>query len=648
MPVETGLVGAGGDAGGGGGASGEVTGSGGEELATEVTVDRTADAVEALAATIDGNALRVTSSQPQFITAPPVGTEAPTVYLAGAGPFVQDRFGDDRYGIVEMNSAEIATNTGLISGQLPEELAASGGLKTELVAPLPAGANAIGTVEVTASALPTDAAKETKQDVGNASLTSIDGKTPALGQAAMAGSVPVVVASDQTAIPISDGGGSITVDGSLSVSNFPASQDVVVTSSALPSGAATSALQGAGLPAALTAGGGVKVGLVDALPAGANAIGSVSVTSLPGSPAQEHVTAASPHAARLTNGAAFYVAAQAGDNLGADLRVAGAAVANGNPVPVSDAGGSLTVDDGGGSITVDGAVTATISGTPSVTVAGVATNAAQTDGTQRSRLTDGTNNAAVTNAAPSTEYGVVVRNIPSGTQAVTEANSTSIATNTGRIPPQGQALAGASTPVVLPLAQAAGPLALQAQLPTALVNGRLSVDGSGVTQPVSAASLPLPTGAATAANQVTAQASFTNIDGKLPALGPALYTAAQPVVSARPTRNADGSTLAVASTSHVIIASAASLRRLEWRYTGGGTKYIVICNQAGGTATAANWTKWYRATTNGAGLSWFEWPEGLFCNLGIVLGVSATEPTTTLTLSANVAENFIPVNWSYQ
>lgn len=368
MPVETGLAGAGGDAGGGGVAPGEVTGSGGEELATEVTVDRTADAVEALAATIDGNALRVTSSQPQFITAPPVGTEAPTVYLAGAGPFVQDRFGDDRYGIVEMNSAEIATNTGLISGQLPEELAASGGLKTELVAPLPAGTNAIGAVEVTASALPTDAAKETKQDVGNASLTSIDGKTPALGQAAMAGSVPVVVASDQTAIPISDAGASITVDGSLSVSNFPASQDVVVTSSALPSGAATSALQGAGLPSALTAGGGVKVGLVDAIPAGANAIGSVSVTSLPGSPAQEHVTAASPHAARLTNGAAFYVAAQAGDNLGADLRVAGSAVANGNPVPVSDAGGSLTVD---------GTVTANVG-----TTGGLALDATLTGGTQ--------------------------------------------------------------------------------------------------------------------------------------------------------------------------------------------------------------------------------------------------------------------------
>ena len=35
------------------------------------------------------------------------------------------------------------------------------------------------------------------------------------------------------------------------------------------------------------------------------------------------------------------------------------------------------------------------------------------------------------------------------------------------------------------------------RLPSSLVGGRLVVDGSGVTQPISAASLPLPTGAAT-------------------------------------------------------------------------------------------------------------------------------------------------------
>lgn len=43
---------------------------------------------------------------------------------------------------------------------------------------------------------------------------------------------------------------------------------------------------------------------------------------------------------------------------------------------------------------------------------------------------------------------------------------------------------------------------LAAKIPT-LVSGRIPTDGSGVTQPISASSLPLPTGAATSANQTT-------------------------------------------------------------------------------------------------------------------------------------------------
>jgi hypothetical protein len=47
---------------------------------------------------------------------------------------------------------------------------------------------------------------------------------------------------------------------------------------------------------------------------------------------------------------------------------------------------------------------------------------------------------------------------------------------------------------------------------------RLLVDNSGVTQPISASALPLPSGAATSANQSTANSSLSSIDGKLPAL----------------------------------------------------------------------------------------------------------------------------------
>ena len=52
-----------------------------------------------------------------------------------------------------------------------------------------------GAVTVSSSALPTGASTSAKQDTGNTSLSSIDGKVPALGQALAAASVPVILPS---------------------------------------------------------------------------------------------------------------------------------------------------------------------------------------------------------------------------------------------------------------------------------------------------------------------------------------------------------------------------------------------------------------------------------------------------------------------
>jgi hypothetical protein len=61
----------------------------------------------------------------------------------------------------------------------------------------------------------------------------------------------------------------------------------------------------------------------------------------------------------------------------------------------------------------------------------------------------------------------------------------------------------------------------------------LKVDGSAVTQPISAASLPLPTGAATAALQTTGNNSLAAIDAGIPAaLGQTTMAASMPVVIA--------------------------------------------------------------------------------------------------------------------
>lgn len=58
----------------------------------------------------------------------------------------------------------------------------------------------------------------------------------------------------------------------------------------------------------------------------------------------------------------------------------------------------------------------------------------------------------------------------------------------------------------------------------------LKVDNSAVTQPISAASLPLPTSAATSAKQDTGNTSLASLDTKLPAQGQALAAASVPVV----------------------------------------------------------------------------------------------------------------------
>lgn len=130
--------------------------------------------------------------------------------------------------------------------------------------------NVSGTVS-----LPTGAATSANQTTANSSLSSIDGKLGTLGQKAMTGSAPVVIASDQSAIPIS---GTVTANnasvsttgssvpasatyagflgstGNLTAGKLTAAQNLLVDGSTvtqpisaaslpLPSGAATSALQ---------------------------------------------------------------------------------------------------------------------------------------------------------------------------------------------------------------------------------------------------------------------------------------------------------------------------------------------------------------------------------------------------------------------
>lgn len=166
---------------------------------------------------------------------------------------------------------------------------------------------------------------------------------------------------------------------------------------------------------------------------------------------------------------------------------------------------------------------------------------------------DGTNARFLTleNTTPSgSEYALVVRNIPSGTQTVSgtvtanagtgtfavsaaslplptgAATETTLSSINTKIPALGQALMAASTPVVLASNQSAITVAqATAGNLNATVVGTVTANAGTGTFAISAASLPLPTGAAT-------ETTLSSINTKTPALGQAAMVASMPVVIA--------------------------------------------------------------------------------------------------------------------
>lgn len=126
--------------------------------------------------------------------------------------------------------------------------------------------------------LPSLASTSTLQTSGNASLTSIDGKLASLGQKAMAGSVPVVIASDQSTVPVS---GTVTTSPDVNVHDGSAN---ALTSTLLGGSKRSLDVNVANTAAILVDGSGstqpvsgtVAVSSLPAIPTGSNVIGSVS------------------------------------------------------------------------------------------------------------------------------------------------------------------------------------------------------------------------------------------------------------------------------------------------------------------------------------------------------------------------------------
>lgn len=184
----------------------------------------------------------------------------------------------------------------------------------------------------------------------------------------------VWVAGTTNAIPVTDNGGSLTVDGTVAVSG-----SVAVT------GPLTDAqLRAAAVP-------------VD----GSGVTQPVSAASLP------LPTGAATEATLSTRLADSTFTGRI-NTLGQKT------MANSTPIAIASDQSSLPINDNGGSITVDGTVA--VSGT--VTVSG--TVASTQSGTWSVRAQDGAGNALAssTSAPAGTEQALIVRNVPSGTQAV--------------------------------------------------------------------------------------------------------------------------------------------------------------------------------------------------------------------------------------
>ncbi len=241
---------------------------------------------------------------------------------------------------------------------------------------------------------------------------------------------------------------------------------------------------------------------------------------------------------------------------------------------------------------------------------------------------------------------------PSGTLAVAASQDTSP-----------WVVSAASLPLPTGAATAANQTTLGSQTTklndgtdTALITGAgaLTVDGSGVTQPVSAASLPLPTGASTSALQTTGNTSLSNIDTKTPALGQTTMAGSSPVViasnqSAVPasqsgtwsTRTQDGAGNALASST---TAPAGSEQALIVRNIPSGTQTVSGSVTASGTVTANQGTpaatanRWPTQITDGTDLAQVSASGAL-----LVDGSATTQPVSG-TVTANAGTGNFAVN----
>lgn len=355
--------------------------------------------------------------------------------------------------------------------------AASGVLTVQGIASMTAlkvdGSAVTQPISATALPLPTGASTAANQATANASLSSIDTKFPPKGQTTSAASTPVVLASDQSPI---------TITGSITASNA----SIGATAAAVPASATFVAGKD---------GSGNLRGL---------AVSTAGVLSVDGSAVTQPVSAAS---LPLPAGAATSALQTTGNTSLSSIDTKTPALVTGR-VPV----------DGSG-------VTQPVSGTVAATQSG-AWSAGRTW-----TLSSGTDSVSSVQSGTWTVQPGNTANTTPWLQTLSQGGNVAVVTAGNALKTDSSAITQPISASTLPLPTGASTSAKQPALGTAgtasadviTVQGiasmtALKVDGSAVTQPISAASLPLPAGAATSALQTTGNTSLGSIDTKTPSL----------------------------------------------------------------------------------------------------------------------------------
>ena len=212
------------------------------------------------------------------------------------------------------------------------------------------------------------------------------------------------------------------------------------------------------------------------------------------------------------------------------------------PTGVATAGSDVSIDlDSKGTVTIQ--VTGTYTGDLSAQITTDGTNWVTPTNTVFKNMVTGANSATIPSAsvgiwqievighakfrlsalAAVTGTATIALRAAADTSQVSVAGvSTAVNQNTGnaslasidtKTPALGQALAASSVPVVLTASQ----LSILTPLPSVGITSSVAVTGTffQATQPVSAVSLPLPTGASTSVLQTTGNGSLSSIDNKL-------------------------------------------------------------------------------------------------------------------------------------